>query len=149
MNSFGRKKRDAKDDDIRSGRNIEENINLREMFRVYEKRNDIIEPKKDDDDDASGDKLIKAACLTETEYYGLIVTIIVARLRSQFSPNLKRFFSAFDCHCGSGHRYGSSVLQKSQEVFGQISERFKRIQLFNASKAKLEQWREETQSSTQ
>ena len=71
LNSFGRRRRR---DTFRQGRDLNDDINLREMFRVYETREEIPNVSLQKTTIADLDKKI---CLTYPEYYGLVITFLV------------------------------------------------------------------------
>ena len=71
LNSFGRRRRR---DTFRKGRDLTDDINLREMFRVYETREEIPNVSQQKTTTTDFDKEI---CLTYPEYYGLVITFLV------------------------------------------------------------------------
>ena len=75
LNSFGRRRRR---ETFRQGRELNEDISLREMFRVYETREEI--PAKlsvNKIGGTSSPKVGTQVCLNSTEYYGLVTTFLV------------------------------------------------------------------------
>ena len=77
LNSFGRRRRRRRET-FRQGRELNEDISLREMFRVYETREEI--PAKlsvNKIGGTSSPKVGTQVCLNSTEYYGLVTTFLV------------------------------------------------------------------------
>ena len=78
MNSYGRKKRDTQ---IRQIRDLNDDINIREMIKVYETREDIFEEPTEMIETSKALKR-NIVCLSDLEYYGIVTTIVVrARVR--------------------------------------------------------------------
>ena len=76
LDSYGRRKRDTQ----RQPRVLDDNINLREMFKVYETRDEISDEYDDEEEEAIQPR--KSAnkdqfCLSDVEYYGIVITIVV------------------------------------------------------------------------
>ena len=82
MNSFGRRRRR---DTFRQGRDLNHDINLKEMFRVYETREEIpnISPQKTNFADEE-----RQMCLNYDEYYGLVITFVVSKIRIEVKKQL-------------------------------------------------------------
>lgn len=77
LNSFGRRRRRRRET-FRQGRELNEDISLREMFRVYETREEI--PAKlsvNKIGGTSSPKVGTQVCLNSTEYYGLVTTFLI------------------------------------------------------------------------
>ena len=75
LDSYGRRKRDTH----RQPRVLDDNINLREMFKVYETRDDFEDEEKEEEavqprKSAKRDRF----CLSDVEYYGIVTTIVVS-----------------------------------------------------------------------
>ena len=77
LDSYGKKRR--KRDTQRQPRLLDDNINLREMFKVYETRDDFEDEEKEEESvqprkSAKRDQF----CLSDVEYYGIVTTIVVS-----------------------------------------------------------------------
>ena len=104
LNSFGRRRRR---ETFRQGRELNEDISLREMFRVYETREEI--PAKlsvNKIGGTSSPKVGTQVCLNSTEYYGLVTTFLVnfyplsqnssmLDLKNSFSDHKVLLYSSF------------------------------------------------------
>lgn len=99
LDSYGRRKRDTQ----RQPRVLDDNINLREMFKVYETRDEISEnyndDKKEEEDHVQPRKSAKRDqhCLSDVEYFGIVTTIVVstifnAVLKAKRKHFLKKYF---------------------------------------------------------
>ena len=94
LNSFGRRRRRRRET-FRQGRELNEDISLREMFRVYETREEI--PAKlsvNKIGGTSSPKVGPQVCLNSTEYYGLVTTFLV----NIFSYPLSQIESTVKAH---------------------------------------------------
>lgn len=78
LNSFGRRRRRRRSETFRQGRELNEDISLREMFRVYETREEIPATLTSRRNKIGGTSSPKF-CLNSTEYYGLVTTFLVRR----------------------------------------------------------------------
>ena len=121
LNSFGRRRRRRRET-FRQGRELNEDISLREMFRVYETREEI--PAKlsvNKIGGTSSPKVGPQVCLNSTEYYGLVTTFLV----NIFSYPLSQNSSMLDLkNSFSDHKVllYSSFLKTSQQSKKGLSE---------------------------
>ena len=81
LDSYGKKRR--KRDTQRQPRLLDDNINLREMFKVYETRDEISDDYEDEEKEKEAVQPRKSAkrdqfCLSDVEYYGIVTTIVVS-----------------------------------------------------------------------
>ena len=107
LNSFGRRRRRRRSETFRQGRELNEDISLREMFRVYETREEIPATLTSRRNKIGGTSSPKF-CLNSTEYYGLVTTFLVRRKKFvklkvcwHSSPfNLTNYFLTLLCSLG-------------------------------------------------
>ena len=117
LNSFGRRRRDTS---FRLGRELNEDISLREMFRVYETREEI--PRMMEGGKKKSPTLAKKqVCLNSSEYYGMVTTFLVSALAlivmqkiDPYTMVLAAGFYGPLCHCGCW-----CILPQSSTIFKQ------------------------------
>ena len=110
LDSYGKKRR--KRDTQRQPRLLDDNINLREMFKVYETRDEISDDYEDEEKEEEAVQPRKSAkrdqfCLSDVEYYGIVTTIVVSTYSEVFN---KRTCTAIYFKTRMGQKWPKSFI---------------------------------------